>query len=176
MLRLCLRCYSLRPVLLKTKTVSWAWGVCCYLGEKWGSYWCWKHLNLRSPDRCKMSENENTSWNFTVLFSDRLFYKMIYGELEATNYQFLLEEKTMDDAFGVCQWGRFFYHISNLWKFSIVDSDFFFFFVFLRSNIVSTRFCILVILAMDYTYEVCCMAEELFCFWNIVASFCSSHS
>jgi hypothetical protein len=33
---------------------------------------------------------------------------MIYGELEATNYQFLLEEKTMDDAFGVCQWGRFF--------------------------------------------------------------------
>lgn len=31
------------------------------------------------------------------------FYKMIYGELEATNYQFLLEEKTMDDAFGVCQ-------------------------------------------------------------------------
>jgi hypothetical protein len=101
---------------------------------------------------------------------------MIYGELEATNYQFLLEEKTMDDAFGVCQWGRFFYHISNLWKFSIVDSDFFFFFVFLRSNIVSTRFCILVILAMDYTYEVCCMAEELFCFWNIVASFCSSHS
>jgi len=108
MLRLCLRCYSLRPVLLKTKTVSWAWGVCCYLGEKWGSYWCWKHLNLRTHDRCKMSENENTSWNFTILLSDRLFYKMIYGELEATNYQFLLEEKTMDDAFGVCQWGRFF--------------------------------------------------------------------
>jgi hypothetical protein len=50
-----------------------------------------------------MSENENTNWNFTILLSDRLFYKMIYGELEATNYQFLLEEKTMDDAFGVCQ-------------------------------------------------------------------------
>lgn len=127
MLRLCLRCYSLWPVLLKTKTVSWAWGVCCYLGEKWGSYWCWKHLNLRSPDRCKMSENENTSWNFTILFSDRLFYKMIYGELEATSYQFLLEEKTMDDAFCVCQWGGFFYHISNLWKFSIVDSEIYLF-------------------------------------------------
>lgn len=30
--------------------------------------------------------------------------------------------------------------------------------------------------SMDYTYEVCCMAEELFCFWNIVASCCSSLS
>lgn len=76
---------------------------------KVGILLCWKHLNLRSHDRCKMSENENTSWNFTILFSDRLFYKMIYGELEATNYQFLLEEKTMDDAFGVCQWGKFFF-------------------------------------------------------------------
>lgn len=121
---------------------------------------CWKHLNLRSHDRCKMSENENTSWNFTILFSDRLFYKMIYGELEATNYQFLLEEKTMDDAFGVCQWGRFF--LSHI-KFMEVFNCWF-------------RFCILVILAMDYTNEVCCMAEELFCFWNIVASCCSSLS
>jgi hypothetical protein len=58
----------------------------------------------------------------------------------------------------------FFYHISNLWKVSIVDSDFLFFFVFLRFNIVSKTFCTLVILAMDYAYEVCCMAEELFCF------------
>lgn len=127
---------------------------------KVGILLCWKHLNLRSHDRCKMSENENTSWNFTILFSDRLFYKMIYVELEATNYQFLLEEKTMDDAFGVCQWGRFF--LSHI-KFMEVFNCWF-------------RFCILVILAMDYTYEVCCMAEELFCFWNIVASCCSSLS
>ncbi|KAF9685182.1 hypothetical protein SADUNF_Sadunf03G0027800 [Salix dunnii] len=34
---------------------------------------------------------------------DRLFSEMIYGGLEARNCQFLSEEKTMDDAFCVCE-------------------------------------------------------------------------
>lgn len=98
---------------------------------KVGILLCWKHLNLRSHDRCKMSENENTSWNFTILFSDRLFYKMIYVELEATNYQFLLEEKTMDDAFGVCQWGKFFFITYQIYgSFQLLIQIFFRFCVF----------------------------------------------